>query len=68
MSAQHLSASLSNVDRDPYARERILNAAISAADITSGWEEYLEILDAFYADHVEVTALRANIAETLLVP
>jgi hypothetical protein len=55
MSPQHCSAFLSSVDRDPYARERVLNAAIIAADITSGWEEDLEILDAFYADHVEVT-------------
>jgi hypothetical protein len=51
---QHL-ASITHADRDLYAREKVLNSAIIAADITSGWEEYLEIFDAFYADHVEVT-------------
>ncbi|HEX4811113.1 MAG TPA: hypothetical protein VH325_19390 [Bryobacteraceae bacterium] len=55
MSAQHHSASFSHADRDLYAQERVLNSAIIAADISSGWEEYLEIFDAFYADHVEVT-------------
>jgi hypothetical protein len=55
MSAQHHSASFSHADRDLCARERVLNSAIIAADISSGWEEYLEIFDAFYADHVEVT-------------
>src|SRR5882762_4017519 len=55
MSTQHCSASLSHVDRDLYARERVLNSAIVAADISSGWEQYLEILDAFYADRIEVT-------------
>src|SRR5882672_5015184 len=43
-------------DRDLYARERVLNSAIIAADIGRGWEEYLEMVDAFYADDVEVTA------------
>jgi hypothetical protein len=33
----------------------VLNSAIIAADIGRGWEEYLEILDAFYADEIEVT-------------
>jgi hypothetical protein len=42
-------------DRDLYARERLLKSAIIAADIGRGWEEYLEIFDAFYADEVEVT-------------
>jgi len=51
---QHL-ASVDRADRDLYARERVLNSAIIAADISSGWEEYLEIFDAFYADHVEVS-------------
>ena len=55
MSAQHRSASFSLAGRDIYARERVLNSAIIAADISRGWEEYLEIVDAFYADHVEVT-------------
>jgi hypothetical protein len=41
--------------RDLDARERVLNSAIIAADISTGWEEYLEIFDAFYAGDVEVT-------------
>ncbi len=55
MSTQQHLASVNRVDRDLYARERILNSAILAADISSGWKEYLEIFDAFYADHVEVS-------------
>jgi hypothetical protein len=55
MSAQHHLASGGQSDRDLYARERVLNSAIIAADISSGWEEYFEILDAFYADDVEAT-------------
>jgi hypothetical protein len=51
---QHL-ASINRADRDLYAREKVLNSAIIAADISSGWEEYLQILDAFYADHVVVS-------------
>src|SRR5579872_7056198 len=51
---QHL-ASIKHADRDLYAREKVLNSAIIAADISSGWEEYLEICDAFYADAVEVS-------------
>src|SRR5258708_6223137 len=42
---------------DPYIQsrnaERTLNAAIVHADITRSYEEYLEILGAFYADDVE---------------
>jgi hypothetical protein len=55
MSAQHHSVVLSHTDPDLYARERVLNSAIIAADISRGWEEYLEIFDAFYAGDVEVT-------------
>ena len=55
MSAQHHFTPGDQWDRDLYARERVLNSAIIAADIGRGWEEYLEICDAFYADHVEVT-------------
>jgi hypothetical protein len=51
---QHL-ASFKHADRDLSAREKVLNSAIIAADISSGWEEYLEICDAFYADDVELT-------------
>jgi hypothetical protein len=55
MSAQHHFAAVDQGVRDLYARERVLNSAIIAADIGRGWEEYLEIFDAFYADEVEVT-------------
>ena len=48
-------ASINRADRDLYAREKVLNSAIIAADISSGWEAYLEIFDGFYADHVEVS-------------
>jgi hypothetical protein len=51
---QHL-ASINRANRGLYAREKVLNSAIIAADISSGWETYLEIFDAFYADHVEVS-------------
>jgi hypothetical protein len=56
MGAQHHFAPGHLWDRDLYARELVLNSAIIAADISRGWEEYLEIFDAFYADDVEVTA------------
>ena len=49
-----------NLDRDLYAssqaRERALNAAITQANISESFEEYLEIFDEFYADDVEVSA------------
>jgi hypothetical protein len=48
-------ASINHADRDLYAREKVLNSAIIAADISSGGETYLEIFDAFYADRVEVS-------------
>ena len=51
---QHLP-SCERADRDLYAREKVLNSAIIAADISRGWEEYFGIFDAFYADDVEVT-------------
>jgi hypothetical protein len=51
---QHL-ASIHRADGDVSAREKVLNSAIIAADISSGWEEYLQIFDAFYADQVEVS-------------
>jgi hypothetical protein len=54
MSAQHHFAPADR-DRDLCARERLLNSAIIAADINRGWEEYLEIFDAFYAGDLEVT-------------
>ena len=55
MSTQHHFAPGDRRDRDLYARERVLNSAIIGADIGRGWEEYIEIIDAFYADEVEVT-------------
>src|SRR5260370_34450487 len=55
MSTQRDSPSGNYADRDLYARERVLNCASIGADISRGWEEYLEIVDAFYADPVEVT-------------
>src|ERR1700684_71727 len=55
MSAQQYLTPGDQSDRDLYARERVLNSAIIVADISSGWEEYLEIFDAFYADDVEIT-------------
>jgi hypothetical protein len=55
MSAQQYLTPGDQSDRDLYARERVLNSAIIAADISSGWEEYLESFDAFYADDIEVT-------------
>ena len=45
ISQQHL-ASTNRANRDLYAREKVLNSAIIAADISSGWEAYLEIFDA----------------------
>ena len=55
MLTQQYLDSIDRAGRDLYAREKVLNSAIIAADISSGWEEYLEIFDAFYADHVEVS-------------
>jgi len=55
MSTQQYLASGNYADHNLYARERALNSAIVGADISRGWEEYLEIPDAFYADHVKVT-------------
>src|SRR5260370_19843921 len=56
MIAQHDFLSGDQWDRDLYARERVLNAAIVQADISRSFEEYLEIFDAFYADEIEVSA------------
>jgi hypothetical protein len=55
MSAQHHFSPGDQRDRDLYARKRVLNSAIIAADIGRGWEECLEIFYAFYAGEVEVT-------------
>jgi hypothetical protein len=48
-------ACINHADRDLCALEKALNSAIIAVDISTGWEAYLEIFDAFYADHVEVS-------------
>jgi hypothetical protein len=48
------------IDRDPYtsshSRKRALNTAIVQANISEGFEKYLEILDAFYADDIEASS------------
>src|SRR5260370_35861446 len=47
-------------DDDPYASshvgERALNKAIVTAEISRGYEEYLEIFDRFYAEDIEVSS------------
>jgi len=55
MISQQNVASIDYAGRDLYTQEKVLNSAIIAADISGGWEEYLEICDAFYADEVEVS-------------
>src|SRR5260370_13556032 len=60
MTNGHSFISTDNLDHDLYAssqtRERTLNAAIVRADISESFEEYLEILDEFYADDIEVSS------------
>lgn len=57
MSDQHGFISANQFHPDPYTQsrnaERTLNAAIVHADISRGYEEYLEIFDEFYADDIE---------------
>ena len=57
MKDQRGSISAGQFHTDPYTQsrtaERTLNAAIVHADIGRSYEEYLEILDVFYADDVE---------------
>ena len=60
MITQQDLASTNRANRDLYAREKVLNSAIIAADISSGWEAYLEIFDSFYADLVEVSDCTEN--------
>lgn len=59
MSNQPGFVSVDQFHLDPYAQsrnaERSLNAAILHADIGRGYEEYLEIFDAFYADEIEAS-------------
>jgi hypothetical protein len=60
MSDQRGFISADQFHPDPYTQsrnaERTLNAAIVHADISRGYEEYLEIFDEFYADGVEVSS------------
>lgn len=57
---QHCFAFADHGDRDLFTKsqtvERALNAAIVQAKISEGFEEYLDIFDAFYADDVEVSS------------
>ena len=57
MSDQRGFISVDQFHPDPYTQsrtaERTLNEAIVRAEICRSYEEYLEIFDAFYADHVE---------------
>ena len=60
MSDQQSFLSADNFYSDPYSRyqtaERMLNTAITRAEISGSFEEYLEIFDEFYADDVEVSS------------
>src|SRR5260370_16200851 len=60
MSIQNSFVSTDNSGRGLYAesqrRERLLNEAIVGAEISRGFEEYLEIFDRFYADEIEVSS------------
>jgi hypothetical protein len=60
MANKFSSVPAKDLNRDSYAssqsRERALNAAIAEAEISQGYEQYLEIFDAFYADDVEVSS------------
>src|SRR4029077_16743950 len=66
MSDQRGFISVGQFHPDPYTQsrntERTLNAAIVHADISRSYEEYLEILDEFYADDV------AGSSETMKEP
>ena len=60
MTNEHGFVSTYHLDRDLYTssqtREHALNAAIAQAEISQGYEQYLEIFDGFYADNVEVSS------------
>jgi len=60
MTNEHSFAYADRIDRDPYtssqSRERALNTAIVQANISEGFEKYLEIFDAFYADDIEASS------------
>jgi hypothetical protein len=57
---QSFFVSIDHFNSDRYAnsliRERTLNTAIVQASISRGFEEYLEIIDTFYADDVKATS------------
>jgi hypothetical protein len=57
MSGQHRVISADQYHPDPYTQSRTaegtLNSAIVHAEISRSYEEYLEILDEFYADDIE---------------
>jgi hypothetical protein len=60
MTNQHSLLSVDRMDRNLFTSsqttERVLNTAIVQADISKGFEEYLEIFDAFYADDLEASS------------
>ena len=60
MTNEHSFVSTVGFASDTYSSsqnwERALNAAIVHADISESFEEYLGILDAFYADDMEVSS------------
>jgi hypothetical protein len=60
MTKEQSFVSADHIDLDPFissqTRERTLNAAIIRANISGSFEQYLEILDAFYADDIEVSS------------
>jgi hypothetical protein len=45
-----------NLFASSHAGERALNTAIVTADISRGFEEYLEIFDRFYVEDIEVSS------------
>ena len=55
MSDQHSCLSVDSYSRSQ-AAEHMLNTAIIRAEISEGYEEYLEIFDKFYADDVQVSS------------
>ncbi len=56
MTLQNALVSTDRLAGDLHLRERVLNAAIAHAEISEGFEEYLEIFDASYADDIVVSS------------
>jgi hypothetical protein len=60
MTKPHAFSFPESIDHDvhtrPWVQERVLNESIVRADISSGFEEYLEIFDKFYTEDVEVSS------------